>query len=52
MEPTRNNKGVAHENGSIESSHGDLKNRINQALMLRGSRNFISCAAGAQNRVL
>ena len=42
MEPTRNNKGVAHENGSIESSHGDLKNRINQALMLRGSRNFIS----------
>ncbi len=42
MEPTRNNKGVAHENGSIESSHGDLKNRIAQSLMLRGSRDFSS----------
>lgn len=42
MEPTRNNKGVAHENGAIESSHGDLKNRIDQALMLRGSRDFSS----------
>ncbi len=26
MTPTRNNKGVAHENGSIESFHGHLKN--------------------------
>jgi hypothetical protein len=42
MEPTRNNKGVARENGAIESSHGDLKNRIDQALMLRGSREFSS----------
>jgi len=42
MEPTRNNKGVAHENGSIEVSHDDLKNRIDQALMLRGSRDFLS----------
>ena len=42
MEPTRNNKGVAHENGAIESSHGDLKNRIDQALMLRGSKDFSS----------
>ena len=42
MEPTRNNKGVARENGAIESSHGDLKNRIDQALMLRGSREFPS----------
>ena len=25
MEPTRNNRGVAHENGSIESPHGHLK---------------------------
>lgn len=41
-EPTRNNKGVAHENGAIESSHGDLKNRIDQSLMLRGSRDFSS----------
>jgi len=42
IEPTRNNKGVAHENGAIESSHGDLKNRIDQALMLRGSKDFSS----------
>src|SRR5438046_8536240 len=26
MTPSRNNRGVAHENGSIESSHGHLKN--------------------------
>ncbi len=42
IEPTRNNKGVSHENGSIETSHGDLKNRIAQALMLRGSLDFSS----------
>jgi hypothetical protein len=42
IEPTRNNKGVAHENGAIESSHGDLKNRVDQALMLRDSRDFVS----------
>jgi len=42
VEPTRNNKGIAHENGAIEASHGDLKNRVDQALMLRGSRDFSS----------
>ena len=42
MEPTRNNKGIAHENGAIEASHGGLKNRIDQALMLQGSRDFSS----------
>src|SRR6266568_1039587 len=40
MEPTRNNRGVAHENGSIESSHGHLKLAIEDALLLRGSRDF------------
>jgi transposase InsO family protein len=40
MEPTRNNRGVAHENGSIESPHGHLKQAIEDALLLRGSRNF------------
>ena len=39
-EPTRNNKGIAHENGAIEASHGGLKNRIDQALMVRDSRDF------------
>ena len=45
LEPTRNNKGIAHENGAIESPHGHLKNRITQALYLRGHHNFESVAA-------
>jgi hypothetical protein len=40
MMPTRNNLGVAHENGSIESSHGHLKKALQDALLLRGSRDF------------
>jgi hypothetical protein len=44
MQPTRNNTGIAHENGSIESPHGHLKNRIKQALLLRGSHDFESIA--------
>ena len=40
MTPTRNNAGVAHENGSIESSHGHLKKALVDALLLRGSRDF------------
>lgn len=42
IEPTRNNKGVSHENGTIETSHRHLKSRIDQALMVRGSRDFNS----------
>jgi hypothetical protein len=44
MQPTRNNRGVAHENGSIESPHGHLKNAIRDALLLRGSTEFIELA--------
>lgn len=40
MAPTRNNTGVAHENGTIESSHGHTKKSIADALLLRGSRSF------------
>ena len=40
MTPTRNNTGVAHENGSIESSHGHLKKAVEDALLMRGSRDF------------
>jgi hypothetical protein len=40
MTPTRNNAGVAHENGSIEGAHGHLKVAMEQALLLRGSRAF------------
>ena len=45
LEPTRNNKGIAHENGSIESPHGHLKHRIEQALYLKGSFDFESIEA-------
>jgi transposase InsO family protein len=41
MQPSRNNRGVAHENGSIESPHGHLKSAIRDALLLRGSANFL-----------
>jgi hypothetical protein len=40
MVPSRNNRGVAHENGAIESRHGHVKKRIAQALLLRGSSSF------------
>ena len=45
LSPTRNNKGIAHENGAIESPHGHLKNRLTQALLLRGSNDFDSVKA-------
>ena len=40
MQPTRNNRGVAHENGAIESPHGHLKKAIKR------------CAADARRRRL
>ena len=40
MRPTRNNRGVAHENGSIEGPHAHLKAALAQALLLRGSADF------------
>jgi len=40
MEPTRNNRGVAHENGAIESPHGHLKQAIRDALLMRGTAQF------------
>jgi hypothetical protein len=42
MTPTRNNTGVAHENGAIESQHGHLKRGVGQALLLRGGAEFDS----------
>jgi hypothetical protein len=42
MAPTRNNRGVSHENGAVESPHGHIKNRIRQALLLRESHDFRS----------
>jgi transposase InsO family protein len=45
MQPSRNNPGVAHENGAIESAHGHLKATIADALLLRGLRDFPDLAA-------
>ncbi len=44
MEPTRNNRGLSHENGSIESPHGHFKRRLHQALLIRGSTDFASAS--------
>lgn len=48
MKATRNNPGVPEENGSIESSHGHVKRRIYQALILRKSNDFESIEAYQQ----
>jgi hypothetical protein len=45
MTSTRNNVGVAHENGAIEGPHGHLKLAIEDALLMRGSRDFDDLAA-------
>ena len=45
MTPTRNNKGVSHENGSIESAHGHIKKALEDDLLLRGSREFDDLSA-------
>ncbi len=45
MEPTRNNRGEAHENGAIEAAHGHLKSAVRDALLLRGSTDFADLAA-------
>ena len=45
MAGTRNNRGLSHENGSVESSHRYLKEALEQALLLRGHRDFDDRAA-------
>jgi transposase InsO family protein len=45
MIPSRNNRGISHENGGIESPHGHLKRRIQQAFLLRNSYDFDSVDA-------
>ena len=42
MEPRTINVARPQENGDCESSHGHLKRRIRQQLLLRGSRDFAS----------
>ena len=45
LKPSRNNPGEAHENGAVEAHHGHLKDALDQALILRGSRDFDSLGA-------
>ena len=45
MRPSTNTPRRAHENGDVESSHGGLKNVVDQRLRLRGSRDFGSVAS-------
>jgi transcriptional regulator with XRE-family HTH domain len=43
--PTTNNAGLAHENGDVEQAHHRFKNAVDQALRVRGSRDFAARAA-------
>lgn len=42
MQPTWNNVGIAHENGDVEQGHHRFKEALDQALRVRGSRDFAS----------
>jgi len=42
MQPHAINVGKSNETGAVESLNGHLKRRVNQHLLLRGSRNFAS----------
>lgn len=44
VRPSRNNPGQSRENGSVEKSHDLLCNAIEQALLLRGHRDFTARA--------
>lgn len=42
VQGTRNNRGLAHENGAIESPNNHIKQQLKQALLIRGSHDFAS----------
>lgn len=42
---SKNNPGKSHENGAIESPHGHFKRKLEQALLTRGSTDFVSIEA-------
>lgn len=48
VQPTTNNRGVSHENGSVEKSHDLLKKSVEQQLLLRGYRDFDTIAQYCQ----
>ena len=48
LEPTTNNAGAAHENGDVEQAHFRFKQAVDQALRVRGSRDFPDRASYAR----
>lgn len=48
MHPTTNTPGEAHENGDVEQAHYRFKEAVDQALRVRGSRDFADRPAYAQ----
>lgn len=48
MQPTTNTAGVAHEHGDVEQSHYRFKQAVDQALRVRGSRDFADRASYAR----
>ena len=48
LEPTTNTAGEAHENGDVEQAHFRFKQAVDQALRVRGSRDFADRAAYAR----
>jgi hypothetical protein len=45
LQPSANNAGEAHENGDVEQAHYRFKQAVDQALRVRGSREFTDRAA-------
>lgn len=45
MQPTTNTAGEAHQNGDVEQAHYRFKQAVDQALRVRGSRDFADRAA-------
>jgi transcriptional regulator with XRE-family HTH domain len=45
LQPSTNNAGEAHENGDVEQAHHRFKQAVDQALRVRGSREFPTRAA-------
>jgi hypothetical protein len=50
MQPSANSAGLAHQNGDVEQSHFRFKQALDQALRVRGSRDFAD--RGAYERFL
>src|SRR5258708_36709249 len=45
MKPRTIEPGQSHQNGDVEALNGSLKRRVEQHLLLRGSRDFATAAA-------